>query len=616
MAPVTLTPEILTVLAVLSLTILLFVFEWVRVDVVGLLMMVSLPLLGLVEASEAISGLSSNAVVSIIAVIIMGAGLDRTGVMHGISRRIVKMAGRSELRIMSLIAGTVAVISSFMQNIGAAALFLPTTQRICRQLGLPISRILIPMGYAAVIGGCLTLVGSSPLILLNDLMGSWWTENTEALGNREFVPYGFFSVSPIGIALVIAVLVYFIVFGKWLLPARGADACAHFMDDALECTYGPAVGTIHELVVPSSFTPRTLETLKIRPTYHATVVCICKMGRRKRVVAPSRTDIIEPGNYVGVVCTPEKAKELARDLNWRLFSELDTFSEELTPDNAGAVEAVITPRSELAGTTLSAAKFRKRYLISPLAIYRRNRVMLENISETKLQPGDALLLFGQWEKLALLKEKPDFAFTQHIKGETTRPDRAVYAVGWLAVALSLALIFNVTLSIALLTGAVGMILTRVLSIDEAYGAVDWMTVFLLAGLIPLGIAFQKTGAAHYLAVSIIGVMGEMLTPLTLLLILCVVTSFFTLVASNVGATVLLVPLAMNMAVEVGMADVRMAALAVGVCASNTFILPTHQVNALIMRPGGYRIIDYVRAGTGMTLLFIAVVMGMAWLAGI
>ncbi|MDP2106575.1 MAG: SLC13 family permease, partial [Desulfobulbaceae bacterium] len=166
--------------------------------------------------------------------------------------------------------------------------------------------------------------------------------------------------------------------------------------------------------------------------------------------------------------------------------------------------------------------------------------------------------------------------------------------------------FKIQLSIALLTGALGMILSKVLSIDEAYESVDWMTVFLLGGLIPLGIAFEKTGAAKVIAETIMGALGSV-SPLVLLTVIAIITSFFTLVVSNVGATVLMVPLAMNMASSVG-ADPRIAALVVAVACSNTFILPTHQVNALVMRPGGYRTADYFKAGSGMSILYLVIMM--------
>jgi di/tricarboxylate transporter len=268
------------------------------------------------------------------------------------------------------------------------------------------------------------------------------------------------------------------------------------------------------------------------------------------------------------------------------------------------MEGIVTPRSELAGHTLSDLRIRDRFQVSPLAIFRGEKVFVSGLTSIRIESGDALLLHGRWEMFHLLKDKPDLVFTETVKGELLKPEKAKIALMWLAVSLVMILGFHVQLSIALLTGALGMILTKVLTIDEAYLSVDWMTVFLLGGLIPLGMAFENTGAAKYIADTIMAALG---TPssLVLLSVIAALTSFFTLVASNVGATVLLVPLSMNMALNAGV-DPRIAALTVAVAASNTFVLPTHQVNALIMRPGGYKTIDYVRAGAGMTVLYMVV----------
>ncbi|EMS77397.1 SLC13 family permease [Desulfotignum phosphitoxidans] len=592
--------------------ILLFAFDLVRVDMVGLLVMVLLPLSGLVTPGQAISGLSSNAVVSIIAVMIIGHGLDKTGVMNQVAAQIIKLSGKSRNRMMTLVAGTVAVISGFMQNIGAAALFLPAVNRMCRQLNVPISQVLIPMGYAAVIGGCITLVGSSPLILLNDLAGSWWHANPELVAHQPYSPFSLFFVAPMGIALVVAALVYFIFLGRWVLPRSEpmADAC-NLLNHDLECTYGREVSKVFELAVPGNFFTRRLEELELRPKYHATVVCISKRNGRYRVTEPGRADVIEPFDVIGIVANEEHARNLADDLGWTLRSELNDLSGVLSMDNAGITEAIVTPRSELVGKTFHEYGFRKKLRVNPLALYRQNQLILENISEIKIQPGDAVLLHGEWEKLHLLKQKPILAFTEHLKGEILYPENALRALSCLVLALVLALGFNIQLSISLLAGAVGMVLTRVMTLDQAYRSVDWMTVFLLAGLIPLGIAFENTGAAGFLATSLTHMLHDFLTPVTLFLLVGALTSAFTLFVSNIGATVLMIPLAMNMAVQC-QADPRMAAMLVAIAASNTFILPTHQVNALIMRPGGYRVKDYVRAGTGMTLIFMAVVMIMFW----
>ncbi len=604
--------DMLAVYGFLTGVILLFAFDMVRVDMVGLLVIVLLPLSGLVTPAEAISGLSSNAVVSIIAVMIIGHGLDKTGVMNQVAAQIIKLSGKSQTRMMALVAGTVAVISSFMQNIGAAALFLPAVNRMCRQLNVPISRVLIPMGYAAVIGGCITLVGSSPLILLNDLAGSWWHANPDLVALQPYSPFSLFSVAPMGIALVVAALAYFIFLGKWVLPKStpAPDAC-NLLNHDLECTYGREVSKVFELAVPGNFFTRRLEELELRPKYHATVVCISKRGGRYRVTEPGRADVIEPFDVVGIVANEEHARDLANNLGWRLRHELNDLSGVLSMDNAGITEAIVTPRSELVGKTFHEYGFRKKLRVNPLALYRQNQLLLENISEIKIQPGDAVLLHGEWEKFHLLKQKPILAFTEHLKGEILYPENALRALGCLALALILALGFNIQLSISLLTGAVGMVLTRVMTLDQAYRSVDWMTVFLLAGLIPLGIAFEKTGAAGFLATSLTHLLHDFLNPVTLFLLVGALTSAFTLFVSNIGATVLMIPLAMNMAVQC-QADPRMAAMLVAIAASNTFVLPTHQVNALIMRPGGYRVKDYVRAGTGMTLIYMAVVMFMFW----
>jgi di/tricarboxylate transporter len=374
-----------------------------------------------------------------------------------------------------------------------------------------------------------------------------------------------------------------------------------FLSSYLDDIYGKRIGKIFELIVPDDFPPKSLAELSLRPTYHATVDCIAKDHYRRKLLAPIQTDIIEPGDVVGIISTDDHIKQLAADLGWAVKQDLEVFSEDLSPANSGIVEAIVTPHSQLAGKRMRDIHFRRRYQVNPLAVFRDNEVHLSDISSMQLRHGDAILFQGQWAKFPLIKEQLDLVFTESIQANDSRPEKALPALICLATALFLALGLGVKLSIALLTGAVGMVLTRVLAIDEAYASVDWMTIFLLSGLIPLGIAFEKTGAAHYMAVSLMNIIGPV-SPLVLLFLIGFLATFFTLVASNVGATVLLVPLAMNMAVQAS-TDPRMAALVVAIAASNTFMLPTHQVNALIMRPGGYRTIDYIRAGTGMTILF-------------
>ncbi len=606
------------VMAVLVMAILMFIFEWVRVDVVGWIMMVILPILGVVSPKEAISGLSSNAVVSIIAVIIIGAGLDKTGCMNVLARKILKLAGKSESRIMTLISATVAFISSFMQNIGAAALFMPAAIRIGKQTGIPVSRILMPMGFCAIIGGTITLVGASPTILLNDLIDQ---SNSLGLLGVKVEPLGLFTQTPIGVALVTAAIIYFIILGRFILPKGGGQEDAALLPSTIADTY-KEIAALFELDVPQDFKARTLSELSVRTKYHVSIVGVYSPDSGIKNYAPTKDEKINPGEVITIIGNQANIKKCAKELGFQLKEDLEIFAEDFSPNNAGLLEGIITPRSELIGKTLREVSFRKTTHVVPVVLCRDGACQFMDITNETLKSGDALLLFGQWKSFHALKERRSFSFTTEIQGEVMREDKARTAVIWLGVAIALVLGFEpitallgfpmkLSLSVCLLTGALGMILTKVLSVDEAYHSVDWMTVFLLGGLIPLGLAFQKTGAAAWIATTIMNAIGSV-PNIIFLLVVGLLTSFFTLVVSNVGATVLLVPLCMSMAVQAG-SDPRITAMVVALAASNTFVLPTHQVNALIMRPGAYKTTDYARAGAGMTLLFLAVLIGMLYL---
>ncbi|MBW2199055.1 MAG: anion permease, partial [Deltaproteobacteria bacterium] len=563
---------------VLVFAIILFVFEWVRVDVVGIIMMVMLPLIGLVSPKEAFVGLSSNAVCSIIAVIIIGAGLDKTGVMNKVAGPIIKLAGNSEKKVITLISGTVGIISSMMQNIGAAALFLPAAQRIAKRMGVPISRILMPMGFCAIIGGTITLVGASPTILLNDLM---------VLGGEKLEPFGLFTQTPIGICLLLSAIIYFLLLGKFVLPAAEGEAD----QDVTAMLMNEYEGLEHvfELHVPETFTnPRSLEELGIRAKFLVTVVAINYAAKKDKIFVPRSSDVISANDDLAIVGRAKKVRRLAEEYDWVIKDGLEVFGEYLAPTNAGMAETVVSPRSEMIGKTMSEVNFKEQYSVNPVALFTGQKIIYSGLTHVRLKMGDTLLLHGSWERFHILRNKPQpraLTFATALEGEIMRPEKAKLALVWLAVALTQIIVFKIQLSVALMSGALGMIITGVLSVDEAYYAVDWMTVFLLAGLIPLGMAFEKTGTAAFIAKFVLGMLGHP-SPIVLLAAVGVMTSFFTLVVSNVGATVLLVPLCMNMAVMAG-GDPRMAALVVGLSASNTFVLPTHQVNALIMRPGGY-----------------------------
>jgi len=584
------------VMGMIGLAVFLFVVEWVRVDVVAILMMVSLPLLHLVTPKEAFIGLSSNAVVSIIAVIIIGAGLDKTGIINKMVNPIVKLAGKSPSRIVIAISLTVACISSFMQNIGAAALFLPAIQRVSKSLKIPISKLLMPIGFSAILGGTVTLVGSSPLILLNDLVAPFHLE-----------PFGLFDVTPIGLGLVLSGTACFVLFGRFILP-KGAEAESEKTSGAEELNHLEQIGEAYELRTPDNFThyrdPVHIEDLRRR--YLVNVVAVMEPPDFK-LLSPTPDMEVRSGVDLAVYGTEKNVRRMAEQEEMLLKDTLEVFADEMAESTSGTVEAVVGPRSPMAGKTLRQIQLQERFHVTPLAIHRHGETYQAEIGDLILGVGDAILLHGTWNRLHALHEEKALLFTTPIDVDLMRPEKAAFAGFWLATALIMILIFHIQLSVCLMTGALGMIVTKVLSIDEAYQSVDWRTIFLLAGLIPLGIATEKTGTAAWIAHTVLNATGAV-SPIVLLSIVGVLSTVFTLVISNVGATVLLVPLVVNMAIAAHV-DPRMTALVVGLATSNSFILPTHQVNALYMGPGRYRSVDFMKAGAVVSVVFLVVMIG-------
>jgi len=595
-----LTTEMVLVMAMIAIAVFLFIVEWIRVDVVAILMMVTLPILHLVTPKEAFVGLSSNAVVSIIAVIIIGAGLDKTGLITRLVGPIVRIAGNSQSRVIIAISLTVAGISSFMQNIGAAALFLPAIQRISKTLNIPISRLLMPIGFSAILGGTITLVGSSPLILLNDLLEPFGLE-----------PFGLFSVAPIGLALVASGIVCFIFLGRFILP-RGESKIDEKGSQLAEDNTIQIMKEAYELHTPDDFTdyrdPVTVGDLRRR--YLVNVVAITEPPDFK-VFSPGQDTQVRSDIDIGVFGAEKDVRRMAEGEGMLFKDHLETFKEIVEDSSSGMVEAVIAPRSAFMGKTLNQINLPKHYNITPFIIYRHGEIYQAEIGDMILEAGDMILLYGTWRNLMVLQKERNLLFSTPEDVELMRPEKAMVAGFWLAVALMMIMAFKIQLSVSLMTGALGMIITRVLSVDEAYQSVDWRTIFLLAGLIPLGIATEKTGTAAWIAHSVLNVIG-IVEPITLLTVIGILSTIFTLVISNVGATVLLVPLAVNMAMAAH-TDPRMAALVVGLATSNSFILPTHQVNALYMGPGRYRSVDFMKAGLVISLVFIVVMIGMIYL---
>ncbi len=606
MDPLVLTNEMIMAFSVLGMVVVLLVFNLLRVDVVGLLVMTVLPLTGLLSVQDSIAGLGSNAVVVLICVMVLGASLEKTGVVGKIAQKIMSIAGTSESRVVSLLSVTVAFPSAIMSNVGAVALMLPAALKVSRLSRIPASRIIMPLGFCANMGGNLSLVGSTPLIILNDVMAKWWSGNITS--GDGFVPLGIFSTTPIGIAMVLGGLAYFLIIGCRLLPSLEGPEENGAISAKLRDVYGKEIGKGYECVVPDDSPEQTLGQLDLRSKYKATAVGVASGNDQNKTLAPSSKTLIKPGDSVLLACRKDALMCIAKDLGWQPRESFKAFAKESASEQFGVAEAIVSTRSSLNGHTMKELEFRSLYAINPLGIMRGNKIYIKELVDLVLKPGDAILLQGKWESLRTLHEKTDVIYTEKLRGEVIREDKAGMALLALATFLVLALGTNLSLSVAGLVSLMVIVISNVMHIDDVYQAVEWKTIFLVAGLIPLGAAFEKTGAADFLANSVMQ-QFDSITPMLLYLVLTLLTSFFAMFVSNVGTTVLLVPLAMNIAYQVG-ADPKVAGMVVAVASINTFILPTHQVNALIMQPGGYKTTDYIRVGSGFMVLFVVILMSM------
>ena len=604
----TLTTEMTIVMLLVVFAVFIFATELLRVDVAALLIMTLLGLLIFVPGLEELltpdvlfSGFSSNAVVSIIAVMILGGGLDKTGVMERVAWAILRYGGKTEKQIVALISGTVAVVSSFMQNVGAAALYLPVVSRISSRTRLPMARLVMPMGFCAILGGTMTMVASSPLIMLNDLIEN---ANRSLDVDQTMQPFGLFSVTPVGVALVLAGLIFFLLFGKSVLPKGTTDDMTHGTGTARYMRRLHGVhAAVREVEVPVGSILVGKSIVDVQLEYDVRIVASRYAG--KVLVAPPVEAPIAAPATLAIIAQPDKLKAFVAGAGLTLRPKLVEFRHLLARSIAGIAEVLIPPDSQLIGHTAKDLHFRLTYGLSLISIIRAGQAITNKVAAVEIQSGDMLICHTRWEYLTLLEKDRDFVIvTTDYPREKQEPYHLAVALGFFALAIAMIIFTDIILPVSLMTGAVGMIAFGVLTMDEAYKAVSWKTVFLLAGLLPLGMAVESSGTADYVVRHLLAAIGNV-SPWILQTLLAVVASAFSLVISNVGATVLLVPFAINLAVAIG-ADPAMFAVTVAISTSNSFLIPTHQVNALIMGPGQYQVADFLRVGGVMTVLFLTV----------
>lgn len=596
------TTDMLLVLGLLLFTVVMLVGEWIRADVVAPLVLVLLGILGLVPSDELFQGFSSNAVLAVIATMIMGAGLERTGVMAYAAQFIIRLSGGIERRLTMLLSSLSGAVSGFLQNPVDVALFLPVASRISARTGLPLAKLLLPIACCIILGGTLTMVGSSPLIVLNDLIVS--ANRNLPSGASALEPFAMFAVAPVGLALLVVGILYFTFLAPRLMPERlrRQEATPARTESYFEKAYG-IQGDIHELVVTAESPLVGMAVAEAEQLHGAPLLLAIKVGSEARL-APPADQMIWVGTVLGVLGPREQVQQFAQNNVLSLRPRLRDFADFFNPSRAGIAEAVVPPGSRFIGRKPSELRLRKRLGLSILAISRGDQVITQGVRETVLRAGDCLVFHGFWRDLAHAAEKHDYVVVTDIPKQEQRPHKLWHALILFVTAVGFALYSADQLPVMLFAGAVGMMLVGVLSVEEAYGAVNWKTVFMLASLIPLSYALESTGAAAWLVQESLAVVGSM-PALGVQFFIVALTAFFAMVMSNVGATVLMVPLAINAALATGHNPAAYALL-VGVAASCNFFTVTNPVIAMIMGPGAYRTSDLYRVGGPLALLYMLV----------
>ncbi|GAB3381525.1 SLC13 family permease [Lysobacter fragariae] len=603
-----LTTDMKLVLGLVVFTMVMFLFERIRADVVALVVLVLLGLSGVVEPELLFNGFSGNAVISIIATMILGAGLDRTGALNRLAAWLLRRAKGVEQRLLLLTTAVAGLNSSFMQNPSVMALYMPVASRLSSRTGLSLPRMLLPIAAAIVMGGALTMVGNSPLMLLNDLLLA--ANSNLPSGAATIEPLKMFAPLPIGLVLVGASLAYFHFFGDKMLrdkedPGQGATPAR--TQSYFAKTYG-IDGDVYELTVSAESPLVGMSIGEAEALRGAPLMLALKTSEESRLAPPADARIWV-GSVLGAMGSKDDVHDFAQNNFLRLSSRLRNFADLFNPSRAGISEAVVPPTSRFLGKTAGEIRLRKNLGLSLLAVNRDKQVLREDVRGVPLRSGDMLVLHSIWTDLAEAAESRDLVVvTDYPKGET-RPHKLKIALSIFVVSMLLALSSRLPVSIALMTGVAGMLIAGVLHIDEAYASINWRTVFLMACLIPLGWAMDSSGAAAWVA----GHSLEQLprgTPVWVLeLLVGVLTTAFSLVISHVGATIVVVPLAINLALAAE-GNPTAFALIVALSASNNFMTASNPVISMIVGPAGYTGKDLWRIGGPLSLIYTVVIVAM------
>ncbi|UCB42099.1 MAG: anion permease [Dehalococcoidales bacterium] len=574
--------SIITTFVVLAITVALFIHGKLRIELIAVCALLALLVTGVLTPQQALTGFANQATATIAAMFVVSAGLVRTGLIQWVARHLDRLMGRTEIRLILVICLVVAVLSAFMINTAVVAIFIPIVVVLAYSRRIPASRVLIPLSYASQFGGVCTLVGTSTNMLVNGI----------AIG-RDLRPFGFFEFAPLGLVMVVAGTLYLLATSRWLLPKRRGEP--EQVDKYRLADY------LAELQVLGSslLVGKTWEQGRVSRDTGIELSNLIREG--KAVSRPTRTRI-RPGDLLLLHGHIEQIIVMENKYGLEMIKNVKVRDQQLRSDETQLVEVLVPPGSNLIGRTLTSSDFFRRYRALILAIQRRGHVLRDRLADIELNSGDTLLLQGQKDDVTRLMNSSHAVVTNELTELYFRKDRAIAAI-LLTVTLVVLAAFNIVpVMVAAGIGAAGMVLTRCLTIEEVYNAIDWKIIFLLGGIIPLGVAMESSGAALLLADTVLQPLLEW-GPLPLLAAIYIVTAILTELMSNNATAAILAPIAITLAVAIN-ADPRPFLIAITFAASTSFATPVgYQTNTMVYSPGGYRFTDFTRIGLPLNIIF-------------
>jgi di/tricarboxylate transporter len=578
------TLPIALVLFLLLAAVAAFSVERIPVDVTTLLLLCVLVLSHTLTVEEAFSGFSNDIIVILAAIFVLSGALMKGGVVDHLGEAIHRIAGGSRTKVLLCVLPVTTFVSSFMNNTTTTAVLMPAVLGVCRRSRISPGKVLIPLAYASMLGGTCTLIGTSTNVAASGYMKT-----------AGLAPLSMFELLPVGGAVALAGILYLVFLGHRLLPQTAGTAS--------EEAYSMREYLSEVVVTPGS--PLTGAALCDSPLADLGVqVRAVLRGERRMGAAPQM--ILQEGDLLLVQARREGLLQVMETAGIEIRPELTLGEEEAEEDTLAIAEALLLPTSSLIGRTLKELDFRRRFDVTVIAIYRHGHPLATRLARLPLRAGDVLLLQGKPECFRLLTDSADLFILQEIEHQPARRRKGLYTVGMFLIAVLASSLGWLPLPIAFLLAALGVIATRLITMEEAYKLIDWRLLILIAGMTSFGLAMQKTGAAAWLAGLIVTWVSPLGTP-AVMLAFVVLTMLLTQPMSNAAAALVVLPVALTAAHRLGL-DPRAFAILVTLSASLSFITPFEPSCLIVYGPGKYRFRDFVFAGLPLTALVILIIL--------